>query len=194
MLIKIDNMFSLTDIKRIKIRVLSRPLKPLIARMDKAGIRPNQLTAISAAFCICGVVLLAYGKALIGGIFIILDIFFDMLDGALARYQGRPSRLRELVAKDAILRPLYFVGAGVGGFVSWPLAAIAIFITFALETLISEIIYLRLRMKFMPHLANLFYLCFITGLIHQVTVMFIIYSIGALAANWLTAILRYHRT
>jgi uncharacterized membrane protein len=117
-----------------------------------------------------------------------------MLDGALARYQGRPSRLRELVAKDAILRPLYFVGAGVGGFISWPLAAIAIFITFALETLISEIIYLRLRMKFMPHLANLFYLCFITGLIHQVTVMFIIYSIGALAANWLTAILRYHRT
>ena len=81
---------SLTDWARTYLTPL---LTPLARQLDRAGISPNALTVSGMLFSVCAGIVLALGYRLPGAALIVASGLMDGLDGLLARYASKTTRL-----------------------------------------------------------------------------------------------------
>ena len=62
---------------------------PAVRIMARTGITPDNLSWLGFAIAVGAAVLIGYGHLFIAGFVVLAGGFFDMLDGALARYTGK---------------------------------------------------------------------------------------------------------
>ena len=65
---------------------------PVVRLLAKTKVSPDALTCLGLMLAVGTAVLIAYGHLFTAGFLVIVAGFFDMLDGALARYTARESR------------------------------------------------------------------------------------------------------
>ncbi len=104
-------------------RYMNRPLSTRISVwlfLRGISISPNLISAISFLTCVGGAVLIALGRAVIGGILIQLSSILDGVDGEVARLFQRASRFGKVF--DAFLdRYADLALVAASGLVMWPL-------------------------------------------------------------------------
>jgi CDP-diacylglycerol--glycerol-3-phosphate 3-phosphatidyltransferase len=104
-----------------------RLLEPIVAALASLGVSPLLVSFFGLAFSVWGAVMVARGSLLGGGIFLLVAGLCDVLDGDLARRQGKASvfgafidstldRVGEFVYFGGIL--LYVVGRA-NGYAAW---------------------------------------------------------------------------
>ena len=72
------------------IRNISQPfLLPIVKILDSWGIHPNIVTLTCLMGFLISSIFIAYGKLLLGGIFLLLFAPLDAIDGLLARYSKK---------------------------------------------------------------------------------------------------------
>jgi CDP-diacylglycerol--glycerol-3-phosphate 3-phosphatidyltransferase len=75
-------------------RMIVKPIAPALAR---AGFTPNVLTIIGLVINLASAALVALGYFLAGALVILFSGLFDMLDGAVARYNQQTTRFGALL-------------------------------------------------------------------------------------------------
>ena len=80
---------NLIDIRR---NAAHRITNPMVGILSKTKITPNALTILNLAINLAAAYVIATGHFLLGGVLILVAGLFDLLDGALARFKGRPTR------------------------------------------------------------------------------------------------------
>ena len=101
---------------------LVRVVDPVASGLLRAGISPDAVTAAGTAGVVAGALLLfPRGAFLVGTVVVALSVLTDLVDGAMARRLGRPSRFGawldstcDRVADAAIFSGLALWGAGRG--------------------------------------------------------------------------------
>lgn len=98
---------------------LHRLITPVVARVARTGVTPNQLTTLRLFTGLGAAGMFALGEgsfAAIGGGLFVLSIVLDHADGVLARITNRTTRLGHIydLCADAGVNALVFVGVGVG--------------------------------------------------------------------------------
>jgi CDP-diacylglycerol--glycerol-3-phosphate 3-phosphatidyltransferase len=76
---------------------LDKYLAPMVRWLARLGISPNMLTMAGGATNLVAAVVLLYGYFRAGGILVILGGLCDLLDGALARTDGKQTRFGEVL-------------------------------------------------------------------------------------------------
>lgn len=72
---------------------ISRVLDPIGARLARTGLSPDVVTVVGTLGVVAGSVgLVARGYLLLGALVVTVSVLTDMLDGAIARARGRPSK------------------------------------------------------------------------------------------------------
>ena len=71
---------------------LDRPLAPLVRHLARFGVSPNMLTVAGLTMNLAAGVVLAFGSLFLGGVFVLIGGFLDILDGTLARVSDKQSR------------------------------------------------------------------------------------------------------
>ena len=77
---------------RLRKSAASSITEPVVRLLARTNITPSILTWLGFAITIGAAVLIATGWLLLAGIVVLLAGFFDMLDGALARYTNQVTR------------------------------------------------------------------------------------------------------
>lgn len=85
---------SLTDIRR---NLADRITAPLVGVLSRVGITPNALTLINLALNVLAAYVITAGQFLLGGVLVLVSGFFDLLDGALARFTKRSTKFGALL-------------------------------------------------------------------------------------------------
>jgi len=80
---------NLIDIRR---NLAYRITGPVVRILSKSGITPNALTFINLALNIIAAYVIATGYFLLGGVLVLVAGLFDLLDGALARFNKQTTR------------------------------------------------------------------------------------------------------
>lgn len=80
---------SLTDFLRTQAMVITHPIARVL---EKLGLHPNTVTLLGLLLNIGTGAVLASGRLVLGGVFVLLASAVDSLDGALARVSGAKSR------------------------------------------------------------------------------------------------------
>ena len=95
-------------------------VKP-IARIF-SGINPNTVTILALVFCIAAGLYFAAGDLVIAGFMLLLGGFFDVLDGAVARENGRVTKFGGLLDSvlDRYADAAVFLGIMWGGHAAFP--------------------------------------------------------------------------
>jgi len=90
----------------------SRITGPAVRILGKSGIRPDVLSAIGLAVTIGAAYLIATGHFFYGGVLILVSGFFDLLDGAVARFTGQTSKFGAILDStfDRISEAAIFCG------------------------------------------------------------------------------------
>ena len=90
----------------------SRITRPALRILGKSGIRPDVLSAIGLAVTIGAAYLIATGHFFYGGVLILVSGFFDLLDGAVARFTGQTSEFGAILDStfDRISEAAIFCG------------------------------------------------------------------------------------
>lgn len=93
-----------------------RATRPLVRRLARTPVTPNQLTALRLATGLVAVACFASGDHLQGGLWFLASAFLDRADGELARISGRTSPTGHWLdlGSDAVVTSLVFVGIGAG--------------------------------------------------------------------------------
>jgi len=65
---------------------------PVVRILSKSGITPNALTFINLAVNLIAAYVIATGHFLLGGVLVLVAGLFDLLDGALARFNKQTTR------------------------------------------------------------------------------------------------------
>ena len=65
---------------------------PVVRILSKSGITPNTLTFVNLALNIIAAYVIAVGYFLLGGVLVLVAGIFDLLDGALARFNKQTTR------------------------------------------------------------------------------------------------------
>lgn len=86
---KIKQYDSLTDFLRTQAMVITHPIARIL---EKLGLHPNTVTLLGLLLNIGTGAVLASGRLVLGGVFVLLASAVDSLDGALARVSGAKSR------------------------------------------------------------------------------------------------------
>ena len=105
-------------------KYLAPALNPIARNLYALGITPNRATIISIIFKICSVALIASNRFWLATVSILLDYFFDTLDGTIARAFQLETRtgLYLDMSSDAILRLLWYPALVWAQSISMPLA------------------------------------------------------------------------
>jgi CDP-diacylglycerol--glycerol-3-phosphate 3-phosphatidyltransferase len=74
------------NLQEIRRNLAYRITDPIVGTLSKSGITPNTLTLINLALNIVAAYVIATGHLLLGGVLILGSGLFDLLDGALARF------------------------------------------------------------------------------------------------------------
>ena len=95
-------------------------IKP-IARIF-SRINPNTVTILALVFCITSGLYFAAGNLVIAGFMLLLGGFFDVLDGAVARENGRVTKFGGLLdsVSDRYADAAVFLGIMWGGHAAFP--------------------------------------------------------------------------
>jgi archaetidylinositol phosphate synthase len=95
-------------------------VKP-IARIF-SRINPNTVTILALVFCIAAGLYFAAGNLVIAGLMLLLGGFFDVLDGAVARENGRVTKFGGLLdsVSDRYADAAVFLGIMWGGHAAFP--------------------------------------------------------------------------
>jgi len=80
---------NLIDVRR---NLAYRITNPIVGILSKSGITPNALTFINLALNIVAAYVIATGHFIIGGVLVLVAGFFDLLDGALARFTKQTTK------------------------------------------------------------------------------------------------------
>ena len=105
------------------------PSKFFIA-LVKLKLTPNRLTVLSVVSAAVAFYLFLKGEVVLGGIFVALDFLFDGLDGRLARYLGKTTKIGafyDLITDRGVRLP-WLIALSFGGVISFELAIIVLFI------------------------------------------------------------------
>ena len=86
---KVKQYDSLTDFLRTQAMVITHPIARIL---EKLGLHPNTVTLLGLLLNIGTGAVLASGRLILGGVFVLLASAVDSLDGALARVSGAKSR------------------------------------------------------------------------------------------------------
>jgi len=87
--LKVKQYDSLTDFLRTQAMVITHPIARVL---EKLGLHPNTVTLFGFLLNIGTGAVLASGRLVLGGVFVLLASAVDSLDGALARVSGAKSR------------------------------------------------------------------------------------------------------
>ena len=87
--IEAERYETLTDWLRAQARGITQPVARVLHRW---GVHPNLVTLLGFLGCAGAAVVVALGRARLGGALLILAASLDAFDGALARFAGRDSR------------------------------------------------------------------------------------------------------
>jgi CDP-diacylglycerol--glycerol-3-phosphate 3-phosphatidyltransferase len=80
------------NLQEIRRNLSYRITDPVVGALSKSGITPNTLTLINLALNIVAAYVIATGYFVIGGVLILGSGLFDLLDGALARFNKQTTR------------------------------------------------------------------------------------------------------
>lgn len=86
---KVKQYDSLTDFLRTQASVITHPIARIL---EKLGLHPNTVTLLGLLLNVGTGAVLASGRLVLGGVFVLLASAVDSLDGALARVSGAKSR------------------------------------------------------------------------------------------------------
>jgi CDP-diacylglycerol--glycerol-3-phosphate 3-phosphatidyltransferase len=87
--LKVKQYDSLTDFLRTQATVITHPIARILGKL---GLHPNTVTLLGFFLNVVAGVILATGRLVLGGVFLLLASSVDSLDGALARVSGAKSR------------------------------------------------------------------------------------------------------
>jgi CDP-diacylglycerol--glycerol-3-phosphate 3-phosphatidyltransferase len=76
----------------IRGNLASRITNPIVRILSKSGIKPNILTFAGLALNVAAAYLIAVGHFCLGGILVLVSGLFDLLDGALARFNNQTTQ------------------------------------------------------------------------------------------------------
>ena len=95
---------------------LTNWVKPIARLFNK--VNPNTMTILALVFCICAGLYFADGKPIAAGIFLMIGGFFDILDGAVARENGRVTVFGGVLdsVSDRYADAVVFTGIMWGGY------------------------------------------------------------------------------
>jgi len=80
------------NLQEIRRNLAYRITDPVVGALSKSGITPNALTLINLALNLVAAYVIATGHLLVGGVLILGSGLFDLLDGALARFNKQTTR------------------------------------------------------------------------------------------------------
>lgn len=106
-------------LNRIKI-VVRDALSPFAKKV--VGVNPNTLTVLGLLISIVAAIFFAIGEVLAAGSLLLLSGLFDVLDGAVARENGRTTRFGGFLDSvcDRFADAAVLIGAMYGGLTSFP--------------------------------------------------------------------------
>jgi phosphatidylglycerophosphate synthase len=104
-------------------------LGPVFINLKKIGFTPNRITALSILSGIIAAFSFYKGLLIIGGIFVLLDYFFDGIDGMVARLTNNLSNRGYILdhLSDYVIRRIWYFSLTLGGFLSYKLLSLTIF-------------------------------------------------------------------
>lgn len=85
------------NLARLRESVAHRATQPLIPILSKSRLKPNTVTWLGLAINIIAAGAVATNHLLIGGLLVLLSGLFDLLDGALARFNKQMTRFGALL-------------------------------------------------------------------------------------------------
>ena len=131
---------SFSDLLRIWFKWVTDPLGVFF---NKMGIRPNTMTILGVIGTTLGAYMIARGNMLWGGLFILISVPFDALDGTMARLRGEANEWGAFVDSVADRYSELITYAGLLYFYLFTspdnLASILVFISAAGSVLVSYI-------------------------------------------------------
>ncbi len=110
------------DKMRPQVKILLDPLA------EKLNINPNIITIIGLLMSVVSAYMFATGSLLIGGIFIGLSGFVDIIDGAVARKHSSTTPFGGILdsTSDRFADAFILIGIIYGGFVYWIIGVLAL--------------------------------------------------------------------
>lgn len=94
---------------------------PLGNALGKSGISPNTLSILAALVSVAAALLYLRGTAFLAALVLLVSVFLDVLDGAVARATKATSRFGSVLdhVLDRYVEYIVVIGIVAGGFVSW---------------------------------------------------------------------------
>jgi phosphatidylglycerophosphate synthase len=104
-------------------------LGPVFINLKNIGFTPNRITALSILSGIIAAFFFYKGLLITGGIFVLLDYFFDGIDGMVARLTNNLSSRGFILdhLSDYVIRRIWYFSLTLGGFLSYKLLSLSIF-------------------------------------------------------------------
>jgi CDP-diacylglycerol--glycerol-3-phosphate 3-phosphatidyltransferase len=131
---------SFSDLMRIWFKWVTDPLG---AFFNKLGIRPNTMTILGVIGTTFGAFMISQGNMLWGGLFILISVPFDALDGTMARLKGEANEWGAFVDSVADRYSELITYAGLLYFYLYTspnnIASILVFISAAGSVLVSYV-------------------------------------------------------
>lgn len=100
------------NLTKIRDAMEYRITNPFIGILSRIGITPNALTLIGLAVSIVAAYVIATGHFFIGGLIVLVSGLFDLLDGALARFNKQATKFGAILDSivDRISEAAIFCG------------------------------------------------------------------------------------
>ena len=137
-------MVSFSEMRK---RVALHVTEPMARVLAGTPVTPNTLSWSGFLISVVAAVLIGAGHFLIAGLVVLLAGFFDMLDGALARYTARVTRFGGALDSvlDRLSEAVLLLGILVGHLYSGGQSANLILLVFLVLTFSPLVSYLRAR-------------------------------------------------
>ncbi|NQV00107.1 MAG: CDP-alcohol phosphatidyltransferase family protein [Parcubacteria group bacterium] len=138
----------------------------------KLRLTPNRLTLLSVVAGIIAFYFFLKGEVILGGVFVVIDYILDGLDGRLARYLGKETKIGafyDLVTDRGVCFS-WLIAMAYGGVISFELALLVLFVE-ALSYILTYFVEYK-NFKHIKWLPNAVYLLPYGALLNQLEIFF----------------------